>query len=159
MKNPLVYDEAPPVAGFADLPSHNKLLPITAQLKQLSQERVRSDKEFQFLVEDLALAKQNANKVSLNEEVRRKELAAGKLRTATREAERTRLAKVQASKDKVVPIALMSEKPSHFASLKRSAKTRGPVSSSSNPHPDPIRNEALNILEDFTNIADQSAAR
>ena len=148
MKNPLAYDEMPAVTGFkAGIASPAQI----AELKKHSDERVKADQDFRYLLEDLDWEKANFNKVSLNEAFRRKEMEEDKTRTAARTAER--LAR-GVEKDKVIELSLNAEKPRRPSASRR--RTKGQSDSSTDPAPDPIRKEAVNILEEFAGPARQS---
>src|SRR5262249_636465 len=60
------------------------------QLRRRSEERVKADPEFHYVMEDMDRLRHkiDENQISLNEEARKKELAADKLRKETRSKER-----------------------------------------------------------------------
>lgn len=151
MKNPLAYDEAKSISN--DTKAKDALTALMPQLRELSSSRVKADREFRFLLEDLELAKQNANRVSLNEALRRKDLAEEKKRTSLRQTERAH----NVSKEKIIPVALNAAQAPRASSEKRNARL-GSANSSSGNQPDAVRREALNILEDFATLSKHSAA-
>ena len=159
MKNPLDYDEAPPVEGMTGIgEAIAKSTDLTAHLKELSAARVRNDVEFRYLLEDLSSAKRSANRVSLNEAIRRKELAAEKSRTASRKAERADLARVGGKREHVAHLTLNTAKSSRGEAAGRKARNGGSTPTGEG-QPDAVRNETLNILQDLTVLSKHSAAR
>jgi carboxyl-terminal processing protease len=85
LKNPLPWDAVPAVPHE----QLNRAQPYLATLREKSLRRIKADKMFAFLAEDVAgIKKSLAEKsVSLNEGERRRELAEGKARQAERERE------------------------------------------------------------------------
>jgi len=88
LKNPMKYDEVDP-ASYDKVTDHPLFL---SELRKRSGERVAANQEFAYITEDLNRTKQKLadNKISLNEHVRREELAADKAREDARTAERAK---------------------------------------------------------------------
>jgi len=86
MKNPMEWDTIP----SALFDRFNLVEPFVATLREKSQARIATDRDFAWLREDIALAEKNraTKSVSLNEVDRRRELDEAKARTKTRYAER-----------------------------------------------------------------------
>src|SRR5205814_2971827 len=86
---PLPYDEIRPVA-FKKFAADGLFL---TELRERSAARMADDQEFAWIVEDLKRERERrtANRISINEEVRRAESAAEKAREALRRAERAKL--------------------------------------------------------------------
>src|SRR6266581_3627505 len=87
LKNCLPYDEVPP-AKYAKWSDTHSL--FIDQLQRRSAERVQNTAEFHYVMEDMERLRQklNDNRISLNEDVRRKEIADDKVRKETRAKER-----------------------------------------------------------------------
>src|SRR5437016_598526 len=87
LKNCLPYDEVPKAKYTKWSDTHSLFLD---QLKRRSAERVQNDREFHYVSEDMGRLRQklNDNRISLNEDVRRKEIADDKVRKETRAKER-----------------------------------------------------------------------
>jgi carboxyl-terminal processing protease len=87
LKNCLPYDEVPP-AKYAKWSDTHSL--FIDQLQRRSTERVQNTVEFHYVMEDIGRLRQklNDNRISLNEDVRRKEISDDKLRKETRAKER-----------------------------------------------------------------------
>ena len=87
LKNCLPYDEVPP-AKYAKWSDTHSL--FIDQLQRRSAERVQNTTEFHYVMEDIERLRQklNDNRISLNEDVRRKEIADDKVRKETRAKER-----------------------------------------------------------------------
>src|SRR5947208_1436965 len=87
LKNCLPYDEVSP-AKYAKWSDTHSL--FIDQLQRRSAERVQNDREFHYVSEDMERLRQklNDNRISLNEDVRRRELADDKIRKETRSKER-----------------------------------------------------------------------
>ena len=88
MKNPMEWDTIPS-ALFAHF---DLVAPFVATLREESQARIATDRDFAWLREDIALAARNraTKSVSLNEAERRREMDEAKARTKARDAERAR---------------------------------------------------------------------
>src|SRR6266567_4201038 len=87
LKNCLPYDEVPS-AKYAKWSDTHSL--FIDQLQRRSAERVQNTTEFHYVMEDIGRLRQklNDNRISLNEDVRRKETADDKVRKETRAKER-----------------------------------------------------------------------
>src|SRR5947208_2178372 len=87
LKNCLPYDEVPKAKYTKWSDTHSLFID---QLQRRSAERVQNDREFHYVSEDMERLRQklNDNRISLNEDVRRRELADDKIRKETRSKER-----------------------------------------------------------------------
>jgi carboxyl-terminal processing protease len=87
LKNPLPYDEVPKARFTKWSDSHPLFI---EELKRRSAERVQQNPEFHYVTEDMDRLrhKLDENRVTLNEDTRRKELQDDKLRKETRSKER-----------------------------------------------------------------------
>src|SRR5947208_2597837 len=87
LKNCLPYDEVPKAKYTKWSDTHSLFID---QLQRRSAERVQNDREFHYVSEDMERLRQklNDNRISLNQDVRRKELEDDKIRKETRSKER-----------------------------------------------------------------------
>lgn len=87
LKNPLPHDRISPAAGFRQINADHLFLP---RLKELSQDRVRKDQDFKYVIEDVLRNKDRIarNEVSLNIATRKTELAEADAMQKQRNAER-----------------------------------------------------------------------
>jgi carboxyl-terminal processing protease len=87
LKNALAYDEVAK-AKFTKWSDNHSL--FIDQLRRRSEERVKGDPEFHYVMEDMNRLRHkiDENRISLNEDTRKKELAEDKLRKETRSKER-----------------------------------------------------------------------
>jgi carboxyl-terminal processing protease len=87
LKNPLPYDEVSKAKYTKWSETHSLFVD---QLRRRSEERVKNDPEFHYVMEDIDRLrhKLDENRISLNEDVRKKELADDKLRKEMRSKER-----------------------------------------------------------------------
>ncbi|MEO7167449.1 MAG: carboxy terminal-processing peptidase [Spartobacteria bacterium] len=87
LKNALPYDEVPP-AKFTKWSDNHQL--FLDELKVRSAARVAADPEFHYVMEDMERLRKKLddNRISLNEEVRKREVDEQKLRKETRSKER-----------------------------------------------------------------------
>src|ERR1700736_4965593 len=87
LKNCLPYDEVP-VAHYTKWSDGHPL--FIEELKHRSAERVKGNSEFHYVMEDMERLRQklNDNRISLNEDARRKEIEDDKIRKETRSKER-----------------------------------------------------------------------
>src|SRR6266478_3459578 len=87
LKNCLPYDEVAKAKYTKWSDTHSLFLD---QLRRRSEERVKNDPEFHYVMEDMDRLRHkiDENRISLNEDVRKKELAEDKLRKETRSKER-----------------------------------------------------------------------
>src|SRR5205809_395035 len=87
LKNALAYDEVTKAKYTKWSDNHSLFID---QLRRRSEERVKGDPEFHYVVEDMNRLRHkiDENRISLNEDTRKKELADDKLRKETRSKER-----------------------------------------------------------------------
>jgi carboxyl-terminal processing protease len=87
LKNALPYDEVPKAKYTKWSDTHSLFVD---QLKRRSEERVKNDPEFHYVMEDIARLrhKLDENRISLNEDLRKKEIGDDKLRKEMRSKER-----------------------------------------------------------------------
>jgi len=87
LKNALPYDEVPKARYTKWSDTHSLFVD---QLRRRSEERVKNNPEFHYVMEDMERLRHkiDENRISLNEEVRRKELQDDKLRKELRSKER-----------------------------------------------------------------------
>jgi carboxyl-terminal processing protease len=87
LKNCLPYDEVPKAKYTKWSDTHSLFVD---QLKRRSEERVKNDSEFHYVMEDVDRLrhKLDENRISLNEDLRKKELQNDKLRKEVRSKER-----------------------------------------------------------------------
>ncbi|MGB8340528.1 MAG: carboxy terminal-processing peptidase [Chthoniobacterales bacterium] len=175
LKNALPYDEVPPAKYTKWSDSHSLFIP---ELKIRSAARVAADPEFHYVMEDMErLRKKLAdNHISLNEDVRRKEVAEEKARKAERSKERLARNQEEPSIYRLTLETLDNPKlelimyPGKIAD----AKTKGDLKSAPEVAPDtddeddsdldtgddnkpaaidPERDETLNILTDLVRLS------
>jgi len=98
LKNPLPHDRISPAAGFRQMNADHLFLP---RLKELSQERVRKNQDFKYVVEDILRNKERIerNEVSLNINIRKAELAEVDALQKQRNAERRERFEKMAAQD------------------------------------------------------------
>ncbi|PYK26226.1 MAG: tail-specific protease [Verrucomicrobia bacterium] len=172
LKNALPYDEVPKAKYTKWSDTHSLFID---QLRRRSEERAKNDPEFHYVMEDMDRLRHkiDENRISLNEDVRKKELADDKLRKETRSKERLarnqeepRIYRVtldtvdkpnlqlvmypgklaEAKKNGVAPKVDPEAAPDADSDLISSA---GSDSDNKEPAIDPERDEALNILADL----------
>src|SRR5881398_2334471 len=172
LKNALPYDEVTKAKYTKWSDSHSLFVD---QLRRRSEERVKNDPEFHYVMGDMDRLRHkiDENRISLNEDVRKKELADDKLRKETRSKERLarnqeepRIYRVtldtvdkpnlqlimypgklaEAKKNGVSPKVDPEAAPDAESDLVGSA---GSDSGNKEPAIDPERDEALNILADL----------
>src|SRR5436853_4856617 len=87
LKNALAYDEVAKAKYTKWSDNHSLFID---QLRRRSEERVKGDPEFHYVMEDMNRLRHkiDENKISLNEDTRKKEVAEDKLRKETRSKER-----------------------------------------------------------------------
>ncbi len=175
LKNALPYDEVPPAKYTKWSDSHSLFIP---ELKIRSAARVATDPEFHYVMEDMErLRKKLAdNHISLNEDVRRKEVAEEKAHKAERSKERLARNQEEPSIYRLTLETLDNPKlelvmyPGKIAE----AKTKGDLKSAPEVAPDtddeddsdldtgddnkpaaidPERDETLNILTDLVRLS------
>ena len=178
LKNALAYDEVTKAKYTKWSDNHSLFID---QLRRRSEERVKGDPEFHYVMEDMNRLRHkiDENRISLNEDARKKEVADDKLRKETRSKER--LARNQeepsiyrvtldtvdrpnlqlimypgklaeAKKNGVVPKVDSDAAPDADSDLPDSATADGD-SNSKDPQIDPERDEALNILADLVQLS------
>ncbi len=173
LKNCLTYDEVPKARFTKWSDSHALFI---GELKNRSAERVQSSPEFHYVMEDMARLRQkiDENRITLNEDTRRKELGEDKLRKETRSTER--LARHE-EEPRIYRLTLDTvDKPNlqliMFPGKSAEAKTKGvspkiapeaagdgesddltSADTTKEPAIDPERDEALNILNDLADLS------
>lgn len=165
LKNRLEYDEVAPVK------INESLSPLFLdELRANSKARVSSDPEFIYVSQDMKRLREriDSNRLSLNEKVRRQELADDKARKDERQKERAdrgplinanvwqlTLDDVRSKRDKLEPVAYERNREKHYIEDPEEAeveKRDGPKP----PEPDPIRNETIRIIEDLIRLTNQN---
>jgi len=175
LKSPLPYDEVPKAKYTKWSDTHSLFID---QLKIRSEERIKNDPEFHYVMEDIDRLrhKLDDNRISLNEDFRKKELADDKLRKEMRSKER--LARNQ-EEPRIYRLTLDTvDKPNlqliMYPGKLAEAKKNGVVpkvdsgaaadadtdliadaggDSTKEPAIDPARDEALNILADLVDLS------
>ncbi len=174
LKNCLGYDEVPKARYTKWSDTHSLFID---ELKRRSAERVQSNPEFHYVMQDMELLRKklDQNRISLNEDVRRKELEEDKVRKETRTKER--LARHD-EEPRVYRLTLDTvDKPNlqliMFPGKLAQAKTKGVApkvapeaagpdddsditpgnDDAKDPVLDPERDEALNILADLVDLS------
>src|ERR1700757_1408212 len=176
LKNALPYDEVAKAKYTKWSDSHSLFI---EQLRRRSEERVKGDPEFHYVMEDMNRLRHkiDENRITLNEDVRKKEIADDKLRKETRSKER--LARrdeepsiyrvtldtvekpnlqlimypgklAEAKKNGVVPKVDSDAAADADSDLIDGATSDG---DSKDPLIDPERDEALNILADLVQLS------
>jgi len=170
LKNCLPYDEVPK-AKFTKWSEGRGL--FIDELKRRSEARVQADAEFHYVMEDMDRLRKrlDENRISLNEDVRRAELDADKVRKETRAKERLarnvedmhmiRLTLDNVDKPNIQPILF----PGKLAANKKGGNKVSPEAASDTdsdspglddgtkePAIDPERDETLNILSDLVDL-------
>jgi carboxyl-terminal processing protease len=155
LPNPLAYDEVDPqpVSKFAFTS------PFLETLKQRSSDRVSKDPEFRYITEDMKRFREklDLNKLSLNEKVRKEELAQEKSRKQDRKKER-KLHPTQEPMAYEVTLDTLDKTALPKVTLKKKPakekEGKDPDADEDDadvaPIPDPIRHEAINIIQDLT---------
>jgi carboxyl-terminal processing protease len=176
LKNALPYDEVPRAKYTKWSDTHSLFVD---QLKRRSEERVKNDPEFHYVMEDIGRLrhKLDENRISLNEDLRKKELADDKLRKEMRSKER--LARNQ-EEPRIYRLTLdtvdkpnlqLIMYPGKLAEAKKNGATPkvdpeaapdadtdltagvGVGDDSKEPAIDPERDETLNILADLVDLS------
>src|SRR6478736_1243196 len=178
LKNALPYDEVAKARYTKWSDSHSLFID---QLRRRSEERVKNDPEFHYVMEDIDRLRHkiDENRITLNEDARKKEMQDDKLRKEIRSKER--LARNQeepsiyrvtldtvdkpdlqlimypgklaeAKKNGVVPKVDSDAAPDADSDLPDSATGDGD-NNSKDPQIDPERDEALNILADLAQLS------
>ena len=171
LKNPLGYDEVPK-ARYGKWPSSL----FIEELKRRSSERVQRDPEFHYVMDDMDRLrhKLDDNRVSLNEDVRRKEIQDDKTRKETRGKERLARHEEEPNIYRVTldnvdkPNLQLIMYPGKLAQAKAKdgatkvspeaapdddTDTIGAADDAKEPAIDPERDETLNILADLVDLS------
>lgn len=164
----LPHDRIRRAPDFKPLDPQSLFLP---RLKELSQKRVNSCKDFGYVIEDVMKAKRRIakNRISLNKEARQQELAESETRQKQRNAERRLRFEDIAKQDKgtfkffkitlddVESAALKSYDPSdESASFMRRAKDETEDLDETPKWPtglDPVKRESLAVLSDLVELS------
>jgi carboxyl-terminal processing protease len=176
LKNALAYDEVTKARYTKWSDSHSLFID---QLRRRSEERVKNDPEFHYVMDDIGRLrhKLDENRISLNEDARKKELQDDKLRKETRSKER--LARNQ-EEPRIYRVTLdtvdkpnlqLIMYPGKLAEAKKNGATPkvdpdaasdadtdliggsgGADDDTKTPAIDPERDEALNILADLVDL-------
>lgn len=158
LPNPLAYDEVAPQS----VNRFSFTAPLIDTLKNRSQERVAKDPEFRYINEDMKRFHERLelNQLSLNEKLRKEEIAQEKQRKEQRNAERKKNPvqnppAFEVSLDTVdkpaLPKVVAKKKPARDKAAKLPADGEDPEEGESAVGtPDPIKREALQILKDLT---------
>lgn len=155
LKNRLPYDEVAPMKIVDSIAPYPLYLD---ELRARSAKRVEADPEFAYIREDMARIREKvtSNAISINEKVRRQELADDKMRKELRQKER--LARGPALNVKAYELTLddlasRELRPVAFDRVREKqalmAEEDGESKDSKTPAPDPIRNETLRITQDL----------
>ena len=155
LPNPLAYDEVDP----QPVNKFSFTSPFIDTLKQHSADRVSKDPEFRYINEDMKRFREklDLNQLSLNEKVRKEELAQEKVRKEERKKER-KLHPVQQPVAYEVTLDTVDKPELPKVTLKkRPAKEKvekDPDAEDDDADiaatPDPIKNEAIKIIQDLT---------
>jgi carboxyl-terminal processing protease len=164
LPNPLAYDEVDPQT----IKKFNFTAPFIDSLRQHSEARVAKEPEFHFIQEDMKILRQrlDQNVLSLSEKVRKEELAKEKARKKERVAERKKNPVVEPvayevtldTVDKpVLPLVTAKKKQDKKVKeatpkISNDGEDQEDDSDTAAVAPDPIRHEAINILQDFTSL-------
>lgn len=156
LPNPLAYDEVDP----QPVNKFSFTSPFLQSLKQRSADRVSKDPEFRYINEDMKRFREKleTNQLSLNEKLRKDELAQEKARKAERNKERKEHTvqepvAYEVTLDTVdkpeLPKVTLKKKP---AKEKETKDSEGEEEDESEVvgTKDPIKNEAIKILQDLT---------
>jgi carboxyl-terminal processing protease len=162
LPNPLAYDEVDPqpVRHFTFTS------PLIDELKRRSSDRVSKDAEFAYINEDMKRfhEKITLNRLSLNEKERRDEIAKDKQIKKARMAERKKAPHPEpvayevtldtVEKEKLPLVTIKSKKKAEKAAKAEDAtdgEDGDDTKDDEGPVPDPIKAEAVNILNDLAN--------
>ncbi|MFZ4115331.1 MAG: carboxy terminal-processing peptidase [Chthoniobacterales bacterium] len=170
LPNPLIYDEVDP-QPFHQFPQSDLFIDM---LKQHSQARVEKDLEFRYLEErrKILMEKIKNNSLSLNEEIRKKELADEKKRTVQHKAERTLakepplveyavtldtvdnpiLSKVIPKKKKIAKTDSIKSKKAVNPDSELDLEDENSDTSDDPSFIDPVKREAIAIVQDLKNL-------
>src|SRR6184192_2897570 len=176
LKNALPYDEVTK-AKYTKWSDNHSL--FVDQLRRRSEERAKNDPEFHYVMEDMNRLRHkiDENRISLNEDARKKELADDKLRKETRSKERLARNQEEPSIYRVTldtvdkPNLQLIMYPGKLAEAKKNGtapkvdpdaasdadtdligSAGGADDDNTTPAIDPERDEALNILADLVDL-------
>lgn len=155
LPNPLAYDEVDP----QPVKKFSYISPFIDTLKHRSEERVSKDPEFGYINADMKRFRErlDLNQLSLNQTIRKGELAQDKSRREERKALRksnpvTEPLAYEVTLDTVdqptLPKVTAKKKPAKEKVAKDPDAEEDEADS--NGTPDPVRHEAINILQDLT---------
>src|SRR6266403_2231867 len=177
LKNALAYDEVAKAKYTKWSDNHSLFID---QLRRRSEERVKGDPEFHYVTEDMNRLRHkiDENKISLNEDTRKKEVADDKLRKETRSKERLARNQEEPSIYRVTldtvdkPNLQLIMYPGKLAEAKKNGtvpkvdsdaasdadtdligSAGGADDDTKTPAIDPERDEALNILADLVDLS------
>ncbi len=175
LKNPLPYDEVPKARYTKWSDGHPLFI---EELKRRSAERVQRDPEFHYVTEDMDRLrhKLDENRITLNEDARKKEIQDDKLRKETRTKERLARQEEEPSIYRVTldtvdkPNLQLIMYPGKLAQAKAKgalkvspeaaspddsddSDTIGGADDTKEPAIDPERDESLNILADLVDLS------
>jgi carboxyl-terminal processing protease len=165
LPNPLAYDEVDP----QQVHRFNYSSPIIEELKKNSRERISSDPEFAYINEDMKRFRERiaANTLSLNEEERRKEIAKDKALKKSRDAERKQHPRVEpmayevsldtVEKEKLPLLTVKTKEKALKAAKAADLEGTADDEKDSAPVPDPLKWEAVNILNDLASLSPQES--
>ena len=159
LPNPLAYDEVDPqpVRHFTFTS------PLLDELKNRSSERVSKDPEFAYINEDMKRFREkiSLNQLSLNEKQRRDEMAKDKQMKKSRLAERKKTPRPDpvayevtldtVEKEKLPRVTVKGRLKAEKAVKAADGVDGDDEKEEEGPVPDPIKAEALNILNDLAN--------
>ena len=159
LPNPLAYDEVDPqpVRHFTFTS------PLLDELKNRSSERVSKDSEFAYINEDMKRFREkiSLNQLSLNEKQRRDEMAKDKQMKKSRLAERKKTPRPDpvayevtldtVEKEKLPRVTVKGRLKAEKAVKAADGVDGDDEKEEEGPVPDPIKAEALNILNDLAN--------
>lgn len=159
LPNPLAYDEVDPqpVRHFTFTS------PLIEELKNRSSERVSQDAEFAYINEDMKRFREklSLNQLSLNEKQRRDEMAKDKQMKKSRLAERKKTPRPEpvayevtldtVEKEKLPRVTVKGKLKAEKAAKAADGADGDDEKEDEGPSPDPIKAEALNILNDLAN--------
>jgi carboxyl-terminal processing protease len=171
LDNPLAHDRIRPAVDFVSADPQSLFVP---RLKELSQARLKDNKDFGYIIDDIVKAKERIrlNKVSLNKEARQKELDSEDASQKARNNERReRFAKIaeqdkvsmkfmKLSLDDVAKPGLREYDPSaENAEYMRRAKDENADLDDTPKWPsgmDPVKRESINVLRDLVQMTENA---
>lgn len=155
LPNPLAYDEVDP----QPINKFSSTFPLIDSLRHRSLDRIAKEPEFNYINEDMKIWRQklDLNELSLNEKIRKEELAQEKKRKEARDAERKAHPVSQAIAYEV-SLDTVDKPELPRVTKKKKLAVKDPESDQEDDKPaadipDPVRHEALNILEDLASMA------